>query len=52
MYPEVVSGLDDEYSVNQSPPGDFCYVNWWDGGPILRANPRQEYESVKTFTGA
>ena len=35
LYPEVGSILDDKYSVTQSLPGYYCYVKWWDGGPIL-----------------
>ena len=47
--PEVGSSLDDSYSVTQSPPGNYCYVKWWDGGPILRASTkaRNEIESRK-----
>ena len=26
LYPEVGSILDDDYSVTQSPPGDYYYV--------------------------
>ena len=32
----------------QSPPGGYCYVKWWDGGPISQADPRQKYESGTT----
>ena len=38
--PGVGSSLQYEYSVIQSPPVDYCYFKWWDGGPILRAEPR------------
>ena len=40
--------LEYEYSVSQLPPGDYRYVKWWDGGPILRARPRQKDESENT----
>ena len=33
--PEVGSSLGYEYSVTQSPPGDYIYVKWWDGGPVF-----------------
>ena len=29
----VASSLEYKYSVTESPPGDFVYVKWWDGGP-------------------
>ena len=32
--PEVGSSLDDKYSLTQSPPDDYYYVKWWDGGQI------------------
>ena len=32
---EVGSILEWEYSVAQSPPGDYIYVKWWDIGPIF-----------------
>ena len=38
---------DYEYSVTQSMPGDYCYVKWWDGGPIPRAELRGEDKSGK-----
>ena len=47
--PGVVSSLEYEYSVTQSPPGDYRYVKWWDGGPILQADPRQKDESGSTW---
>ena len=34
---EVVSILDDNYSVSQSLPGYYCYDKLWDGGPIPRS---------------
>ena len=34
--PEVGSSLEYEYSVTQSPPGDYIYVKGWDGGPGFR----------------
>ena len=40
--PGVDSNLEYECSVTQSPPGDYCYFKWWDGWPILRAEPRQK----------
>ena len=43
--PGVGSSLEYKYSVTQSPPGDYFYVKWWDGGPILRANLRQRDKS-------
>ena len=49
---KVGSSLDDNYSVTQSPPGDYRYVKWWVGGPVLRADLRQADEGVKTLTGA
>ena len=26
---EVVSRIDDNYSVTQLPPGEYCYGKWW-----------------------
>ena len=52
MYPGLDPGvefsLEYEYSVTQSPPGDYCYVKWWDSGPIFRAEPRQKDEIGNT----
>ena len=34
--------------MTQSTPGDYCYVKWWDVGPILRAKPsRAEAKGLK-----
>ena len=52
MYPGLDPGvefsLEYEYSVTQSPPGDHCYVKWWDSGPISRAEPRRKDKSGNT----
>ena len=41
LYPgldlEVVSSLEYEYSVTRSPPGDYSYIKWWDGGKYFQA---------------
>ena len=34
--PDLGSSLEYEYSVTQSPPGDYIYVKGWDGGPGFR----------------
>ena len=47
--PELGSSLEYEYSVTQLPPGDYRYVKWWDGGPILRAGQRQKEEIGTTW---
>ena len=52
LYPEldpvVGSSLEYDYSVTQFPPGDYCYVKWWDGGTISRSKPRQKDEIGNT----
>ena len=45
----MVSRLEYDYSMNQSPPGDYFYVKVWDSGPILRADLRQKDESGNTL---
>ena len=48
--PGVGSSLEYECSVTQSPPVDYCYVKWCDGGPISRAEPIQgERPKVETL---
>ena len=47
------SSLEYDCSVTQLLLGDYCYVKWWDGGPILqaepsRAEPRRNDESGNT----
>ena len=42
------SGLEYEYSVTQSPPGDYRYVKWWDGGTIMQSKPRRKDERENT----
>ena len=42
------SSLEYDYSVTQLLPGDYRYVKWWEGGPILRAELRQKDESGNT----
>ena len=32
---EVISILDDKFSVTQSLLGDYHYVKWWDGRQIF-----------------
>ena len=45
MDPGLGSSLEYKYSVTQFSPGYYCYVKWWDGGPIFWAKPRQKDES-------
>ena len=42
--PKVVSRLEYKYSVTQSPPGHYSYVEWWDVWPVSRSG-RCENES-------
>ena len=42
LEPGVVFRLEYECSVTQLHPGDYICVKWWDGGKILRAEPRQK----------
>ena len=42
------SSLEYECSVTQSLPGYYRYVKWWDGGPILQADPRRKDKSGNT----
>ena len=46
--PGLGSRLKYKYSVTQLSPGGYLYVNWWDGGQIVRAEPRQKDESGNT----
>ena len=40
------SSLDDKYSVTQLPPGDYYYVKWWGGGPILLAITKEARKKI------
>ena len=45
------SSLEYDCSVIQSPPGDYLYVKWRDGGPVLRAEQRKVNKSVDFGAG-
>ena len=52
LEPEVESSLNGNYSVTQSPPVDYYYVKWWDGGPIPRASTKKARTKVKYMSDA
>ena len=47
--PDLGSGPEYEYSVTQSPPGDYSYVKGWDGGPGFR-KPCRKSQIVSMLT--